>query len=94
MHVQRLTVTDNILFVTSETPEDRPLSPSSRFVQRHAHQPGNALGAICRPYETLEMARCQHCGQMLVKPEEQETQWRTVSDYVSARIPSSTASLL
>jgi len=32
--------------------------------QYHTHQPGNALGAICRPYETLEMARCQRCGQM------------------------------
>ena len=70
------------------------MSHGARFVQRHTHQPGHALGAICRPYETLEMARCQRCGQMLVKPEEREAEWRTVSDYVSARIPSPSASLL
>jgi hypothetical protein len=87
-------VTGNILFVTSETPEDRLLSHGSRYVQHHTHQPGNALGAICRPYETLEMARCQRCGQMLVKPEEQSVDWRTVTDYVSDRIPTASASLL
>lgn len=61
---------------------------------RHLHLPGNALGAINRPHETIELARCQRCGQMLVHPEGAVADWQTVSDYVSARIPSSSASLL
>ncbi|WP_281356994.1 hypothetical protein [Fodinicola acaciae] len=43
----------------------------------------------------MELARCQHCRQMLVKPEGDPTAaWDTVADYICRKFPASPNSLI
>jgi hypothetical protein len=53
------------------------------------------MGAICRPHETLELARCQICNLMLVKPEGTATAvWQTVVEFGCRQVPPSPNSLI
>ncbi len=61
----------------------------------HTHLAGRSLGAICRPHETLTLARCVRCGRMLCRPEGTSTaDWETVAEYICRKLPPSTNSLI
>ncbi len=72
-----------------------------RVYRHHIHAPGIPLGAICRCSETLELARCGVCGQVVVRPEPARIQaptkacaWLTMAEYVSRRHPRTPGSLI
>jgi len=57
------------------------------------HKPGHALGAINRANgDVLQVARCAHCGQTLLKAED-DANWRTAAERAQAGPRTATASL-
>jgi len=60
-----------------------------RYVQYHTHQPGQPLGANCRPVpRTLEMGACQPLRTVLGSPRSSRFDWR-LTELLSDRNPDS-----